>query len=125
MERKIIHSLVVFFIIIMISTNSYAGKLDNIIKDGDNFIDIGTKQTSPINETALQQTSNEIFNMLYPIAVAILLGVGMLIGITFIVGSVEEKAKMKEILIPYAVGAIVIFGAFIIWKTIIEIMQSL
>ena len=38
--------------------------------------------------------------------------------------SVEEQAKVKETLIIYAVGCIVTFGAFGIWKMVIEIMKQ-
>ena len=39
-------------------------------------------------------------------------------------GSVAEKAQVKETLIPYVAGCVVIFGAFGIWKLIIEIMKA-
>ena len=39
-------------------------------------------------------------------------------------GSVSQKAKIKETLIPYIAGCIVIFGAFGIWKLVVTIMSS-
>ena len=38
--------------------------------------------------------------------------VGVVLGIQFITGSVEAKSKVKESLIPYFTGCVVIFGAF-------------
>ena len=38
--------------------------------------------------------------------------------------SVEEKANIKEVLVPYVVGCIVIFGAFAIWKLIVTILGN-
>ena len=38
------------------------------------------------------------------------------------VGGAEEKANIKEVLVPYVVGCIVIFGAFAIWKLIVTIL---
>ena len=40
-------------------------------------------------------------------------------------GSVEQKAKVKDSLVPYIVGCIVIFGAFGIWKLVIQILNNL
>lgn len=42
--------------------------------------------------------------------------VGTIIGIQFMVASAEDKAKVKEALVPYVIGCAVIFGAFSIWK---------
>lgn len=39
-------------------------------------------------------------------------------------GGIEEQAKIKETLIPYIVGCIVIFGAFGIWKLAVSIMTE-
>ena len=36
----------------------------------------------------------------------------------------EEKVKVKETLIPYVAGCIIIFGAFTIWKVVVEVLKS-
>lgn len=41
------------------------------------------------------------------------------------VASAEDKAKVKEALIPYIVGCIVIFGAFTIWSIAVNMGQSI
>ena len=48
--------------------------------------------------------------------------VGMFLGIKFMISSAEDKAKVKEALIPYIAGCVVIFGAFIIWKLTILLL---
>ena len=40
------------------------------------------------------------------------------------VGSVDQKAKVKDSLIQYIVGCIVIFGAFGIWKIVLTILEN-
>ena len=37
----------------------------------------------------------------------------------------EDKAKVKESLIPYIVGCVIIFSAFIIWKAIIDLLGGI
>ena len=41
------------------------------------------------------------------------------------VSTAEDKAKVKEALIPYIVGCIVVFSAFIVWKIIIELLGGI
>ena len=36
-------------------------------------------------------------------------------------GSVEEQTKVKESLVPFVIGCIVVFGAFGFWKLFVEI----
>lgn len=47
--------------------------------------------------------------------------VGAVLGIKIMVASVEEQAKIKELMVPYIVGCIVIFSAFTIWKIVVTI----
>lgn len=50
--------------------------------------------------------------------------VGTVIGIQFMVASAEDKAKVKEALIPYIIGCAVIFGSFTIWSIAVRLLQS-
>ena len=51
---------------------------------------------------------------------------GVVIGIKYmVVGGVEEKAEVKKQMMPYVVGAAIIFGALTIWKFVIEFMESI
>lgn len=38
---------------------------------------------------------------------------------------VGERAEAKKMLVPYAVGCAVVFGAFGIWKLVVTILQSI
>ena len=37
------------------------------------------------------------------------------------IGSVEEKAKIKDSMVPFIIGCLVAFGAFGIWELAIQI----
>lgn len=41
------------------------------------------------------------------------------------VASAEDKAKVKEALIPYVIGCAVIFGAFTIWSIAVNLGQNI
>ena len=46
-------------------------------------------------------------------------------GIKFITQSVDDKAKIKESMVPCIVGIIVSFGAFTIWEVAVNVFSSL
>lgn len=76
-----------------------------------------------INEEGLNEFSDTLYNTLLLVGMIIAVIVGTIIGIKFMVSSVEEKAKLKEILVVYIIGCIVLIGAFSIWKIIVTIMS--
>ena len=49
--------------------------------------------------------------------------VGIILGIKYMMASSEDKAQIKETLIPYVVSCVIMFGAFTIWKIVITIIQ--
>jgi hypothetical protein len=51
--------------------------------------------------------------------------VGTVLGIKFMLGSIEEKAKIKEVLIPYILGCVVVFGAYGIWRLVITLGDNI
>ena len=68
---------------------------------------------------------NSIYDIIFPLGVVITVIVGGALGIKFMMASAEDKAKIKESMIPYVVGCIVIYGAFGIWKLVITIFSSM
>lgn len=121
MKCKLKIILIVIFTILFITTlNNKAFALGNIIAQGDDFL-AAANTNYTINESALQETSRSVYNILFTIAVIIAFAVGMIIGIQFIVGSIDDKAKVKETLVPYVIGVAVIFSAFGIWKIVVNI----
>lgn len=131
-------ALMIFFSIITIVDPYYAwGKItkeerdgghatDEIIEEGKNFIDTGkVKADDKIKQDNLQKMSNTLYNILLVTGILIALIVGMILGIKFIMGGIEEKAEIKTMIIPYIVGCVVVFGAFTIWKIVVDILQSM
>ncbi len=99
-----------------------ASGLDDMMSDADDFVKEGAIQYS---ENALQDFSSTLFNIFSIVGAAIALLVGIIIGIKYMIGSVEEKAEYKKMLIPYIIGCAVVFGAFGIWKIVITILENI
>ena len=130
MRKKLIFKiLVIIFTVLSIFTiythSVQASSLSEAIGGADDFIQSGIKDKSPaISEDNLQGMSNMLYNTLLVIATIIAVIVGLVIAIQFMTGSVGERAKIKETLIPYIAGCIVIFGAFGIWKLVVSILSQ-
>lgn len=76
-----------------------------------------------IDKTELENTSDFVYNLLLGIGIIVAVIVGSILGIKYMVGSAEEKAEYKETLIVYLIGCIVVFGAFGIWKIVVNIFN--
>ena len=96
--------------------------IDDVIKSGDEFINGGNIL---INKQELNEKQSFIYNSLFSVGVVLSVVIGGFLGIKFMLASAEDKAEIKQMLIPYVVGCIVIYGAFGIWKLIITILDQM
>lgn len=97
--------------------------LEDLIQDGDAFLSKG--ETNRVDQTALQNFSKTMYNILLAIGVVVAVIVGAMIGIKLMASSVDEQAEAKKLVIPYIVGCFILFGGFGIWKIIINILQGI
>lgn len=112
--------------IFFINTNVVRAEgMKNIIDGGSSFIQSGGQSQYELDTDQLKNASNTIYNTLLLAGMAIAVIASSILGIKFMIGSVEEKAQIKEALVPFAIGCIVIFGAFGIWKIAIIIGNKL
>lgn len=97
--------------------------IDETIKGAQDFIS-NADTTGTINESALQQNIGYIYNIFFACGMVVAVACGVFLGVKFMTSSVEGQAKVKELLIPYCVGCFIIFGAFGIWRIVINIMEA-
>lgn len=102
-----------------------ASGISDVITGGDSFLNSGKKGNTRIDEEELKSTSTMIYNILLILGVCIAVITASILGIKFMIGSVEEKAQVKDALIPFVIGCIVIFGAFGFWKIFVTIGNNL
>ena len=120
MVKKVILAIIIFQIIFIPTVNASA--MDSVLNDGDKFLNDGkTTGSNFIDQSQLQLEIDNVYNIVFAVGVGLSVLIGAVLGIKFMMGSVEEQAKIKELLIPYALGCIVVFGAFGIWKIVITI----
>lgn len=123
---KIITIFISIFYIFSVFSFIQASSIGDITSGADDFISTGdANKNQPISDGELKGLTDSLYNILLIIGVVVAAIVGIILGIQFITGSVEQKSKIKESLMPYIVGCVVIFGAFGIWKLAIIILRNI
>lgn len=123
---KIVVALIIIQFIFAINNVTMAAGWDDILNSAGNFLETGKKPSaSGLNQSNVKSTVDDIYNILFTLGVAITVILGGALGIKFMMASVEDKAKVKESLVPYVVGCVVIYGAFGIWRLAITIFSAL
>lgn len=125
--KKLLINVMAIFIIVfnLFIPNAYAGPLQDIMNRAEGFVNNGENGGNVINDDALKEGSNTLYNVLLVIGIAVAFIWGIVLGIQFITGSLGEKADVKKNLIVYIIGCIIIFGAFGIWKLLLQLLQPL
>lgn len=125
--KKLLINIMVIFIILfnLFIPNAYAGPLQDIMNRAEGFVNNGENGGNVINDNALKEGSNTLYNVLLVIGIAVAFIWGIVLGIQFITGSLGEKADVKKNLIVYVIGCIIIFGAFGIWRLLLQLLQPL
>lgn len=72
----------------------------------------------------ISKLGGTIINVVTTVAMIISIIMLLLLGIKYMMGSTAEKAEYKKSMIPYLVGAILVFGASGIAKFVISIADT-
>ena len=70
---------------------------------------------------SVTEIGNQIIGIITTIGVVVAVIVLLVLGIKYMMGSASEKAEYKKTMIPYLVGAILIFGASAITKVVVSL----
>ena len=97
--------------------------LDDMLGDADEFVN-NNNETPKVDTSDLQQFIGIIYNILLTVGIIVSVIMGAALGVKFMTSSVEGRAEVKSLLIPYVVGCVVVFGAFGIWKIAILLLQN-
>lgn len=127
MNRKTKGVIIVLISIILIFSlpiYSKAFSFDSIFGDANSFLQQGSGGGG-ITQAELQPISNAISGILLTIAVAVTFISIAVMGVSFAIQTVEDKAKIKEAMVPWLIGVLISFGAYGIWKFVIGIFYGM
>ena len=72
------------------------------------------QQGGKVDDTGVKQWIASIMNIVAIVGSGIAVIALIILGIKYMMGSVEEKAEYKKTLMPYLIGALMVFGASVI-----------
>lgn len=112
---KIISFITILLCAIMSVSICFAAE----IKPGD----INGKADS-INVSGVQSLGNQIATIIRNVGIVLAVVILMILGIKYMMGSAEEKAEYKKTMIPYIVGALLLFAASTIASAVVTFTSS-
>ena len=124
--NKTMKILTILLVILMIITACGTVLADDDKEDGKGTL-IGGVNIAPKKDAGKQVEGigNSILGMIQVVGTIIAVGVLMVIGIKYMMGSAEEKAEYKKTMLPYLIGAIILFAAVNIAAAVINMSNTL
>ena len=95
---------------VVLAAPNLSGKIDEIAQGNDS---VATDKVVNLGKT--------IVTIMQTIGIVVAVVVLLVLGIKYMMGSAEEKAEYKKTMIPYVVGAVLIFAS----TTIVNIVYQL
>jgi len=104
-----------------VNATSTLNTVEDTMKGAEDFLSNGKSNSKGVKGDELKEASIRIYNMLFGVGMLISLMVTGILGIKFMLASAEDKATLKEALVPFLVGTIIIFSSFTIWKIAVKL----
>lgn len=117
MKKSIKIMAMILLAIILVAMPIYAQADSSVV---DTLMSGGSVSTDGI-----ETVGANIVSIITTIGIIVAVIVLLVLGIKYMMGSAQEKAEYKKTMIPYLVGAIIIFGASAIAKAVISMSQSI
>lgn len=108
--------LIVLFVMMSLSTVVF-GLTDKISSIGAGSSSAATGK--------VEELGGKVVSILQVIGIVVAIVVLLILGIKYMMGSAEEKAEYKKTMIPYVIGAILLFAATTIVNMVYNVAQSL
>ena len=97
---KIFSAILMIIMLVSVSISSFAA-----LKPGDiNIID-------PNSTNTIKGIGGSVLGIIQTVGVILAVVILMILGIKYMMGSAEAKAEYQKTMIPYIVGAVLLFGA--------------
>ena len=84
----------------------------------------GLNGNGNVQTNDLTKVGNNIVTIIQVVGIVIAVIVLLVIGIKYMMGSASEKAEYKKTLLPYIIGAAMVFGASVLTGVIYNFMQG-
>ena len=116
-KKVLIITLVTILTIINISSTIFAATL------GTTNI-INTKGLGAA-DTKMRDIGSMIFTTITNIGVVLAVVIIAILGVKYMMGSAEERAEYKKTMMPYIIGAVLVFGASTIGRMVYNLAKNI
>lgn len=113
-KTKRISAMILLLLILVGQTICYAAPYndgDKTIYQPKEFTTSGKIKTTGDGVNNVVQTGGKVVGLIRVIGTMASVGLIVVLGIKYMMGSAAERAEYKKTLLPYFIGAILIFGA--------------
>ena len=118
--KKLTKILSIVLMVIMVLT--FSANIVNAAADEDVVDDLFNKGNADTGN--LESVGANIVDIVTTIGIIVAVVVLLVLGIKYMMGSASEKAETKQLIPPYVVGCVIVFGAFAIWKIVVELFNQ-
>ena len=119
MSNKTLKILTTVLLIIMMISVSMC-----CFADGDFTPSSVDGSGATVNTTGVQNIGQNIFAVIRTVGILLSVIILVVLGIKYMMGSAEEKAEYKKTMIPYIVGAALIFAASALSQVLYNIFSN-
>jgi hypothetical protein len=125
--KKIIVLILIFFLCFIIYSARFEANaltLKEMEGKSTNFINKGSESADDIKWNNVTGEFADLGSILTTIGAGVMVGVTAYMGIKYLTSGPEAQAKLKGQLIGVVVSGVVIFGAYYIWKIVVQIAET-
>ena len=113
-HKKTLSTLLIILLLIMIGNNVFAAYTPNDL-DG----------TPTVAGEKVKNLGNQVLGVLQAIGIVVSVVVLIILGIKYMLGSIDQKAEYKKSMLPYVIGASGLLAASVIANIIMHLLASL
>lgn len=118
--KKTVKIISTLLLVVMLVT-SIAG---TVFADSTTDVLDKLKGDGKVETSSLTTVGNNVVTIINVVGIVIAVIILLIIGIKYMIGSASEKAEYKKIMIPYIVGAVLIFAGTSLVRVIYSLANS-
>ena len=123
---KLLSVLLIVVTLVSVSVSVFAADNTKITDiKFDNVADNMKGSITQENQNKITGVGSSIVGILQTIGIVLSIIILIVLGLKYMMGSAEEKAEYKKTMIPYVVGAILIFAASALAGVIVNFAQGI
>lgn len=115
---KVLSIMLMVMMLVMITTNVFAAEATVITPKTVNG-------TSDVNVEGITTLGNSVVKIITTAGIVVSVIILVVLGIKYMMGSAEEKAEYKKTLMPYVIGAALVFAASSIATVVFNFATSI